>query len=381
VRFCREVPGTGELGVFARGDRSVIATFPGTTLDNSYSMNVADLCPVGALTTKDFRFRVRVWDLEDVDGICTGCSRGCNIHISVGKKRREVYRYRPRRNEQVNGTWMCDAGRLSYTEIGRPDRLAACLVRSPEGALEERPLDVAVATAARRLRALIEAKGAGVVCGVASAHASNEDLYTFKRLLDALEIEMIGVPVVSGTPDSVLLEAERAPNAFGARALGFGDALPLAERVRGGGADGLIVLGHDLLDSRYLGGIEPLERLETIIAMDRHHSPIDRVAAVVLAARHPAEKECTFTNSAGHVQQVQPAVAAADGVRSEGETLTLLGAALELPGFEEPWDVRAVSRAMARDIAAFRGLHLGSVGPMGAASDPVDAEPLEGEEV
>jgi NADH-quinone oxidoreductase subunit G len=85
VRFCREVTGTGELGVLERGDRSVLETFPGESLDNPYSMNVADICPVGALTTKDFRFKMRVWFLENIEGICTGCARGCNVYLDVAK--------------------------------------------------------------------------------------------------------------------------------------------------------------------------------------------------------------------------------------------------------------------------------------------------------
>jgi NADH-quinone oxidoreductase subunit G len=97
VRFCREIPKTGELAIFNRGDHSVIETFPGMPLDNPYSMNVADICPVGALTTKDFRFKIRVWFLEEVPGICTGCSNGCNIHLGVANNK--VYRYVPRRND------------------------------------------------------------------------------------------------------------------------------------------------------------------------------------------------------------------------------------------------------------------------------------------
>ncbi|UCE87655.1 MAG: (2Fe-2S)-binding protein, partial [Deltaproteobacteria bacterium] len=116
VRFCREIPKTGELAVFNRGDHSVIETFPDTELDNPYSMNVADICPVGALTTRDFRFKIRVWFLEDVPGICTGCANGCNVHMGVANNK--VYRYVPRRNDDVNETWLCDAGRMSYKEIG-----------------------------------------------------------------------------------------------------------------------------------------------------------------------------------------------------------------------------------------------------------------------
>jgi NADH-quinone oxidoreductase subunit G len=115
VRFCREIPGTGELVVLNRGDESVIETFPGAPLDNPYSMNVADICPVGALTTRDFRFKIRVWFLEDVPGVCTRCAKGCNVHLGVANNK--VQRYVPRRNDAVNETWICDVGRLSYHEI------------------------------------------------------------------------------------------------------------------------------------------------------------------------------------------------------------------------------------------------------------------------
>ena len=134
VRFCREVPETGELVVANRGDASVIETFPGVPLDNDYSMNVADICPVGALTTKDFRFKIRVWFLDDVPGVCTGCANGCNVHLGVANNK--VYRYVPRRNDAVNDTWICDEGRMSYKEIGAPDRMRRALVRGELGVPE-----------------------------------------------------------------------------------------------------------------------------------------------------------------------------------------------------------------------------------------------------
>ena len=327
VRFCKEVTGTGELGVFDRGDRSVLETFPGSPLKNDYSMNVADLCPVGALTTKDFRFKMRVWFLKDVDGICTGCSRGCNVHIGVAKN--EVQRYVPRRNDAVNGMWMCDPGRLSYKEIGREDRLSCCLVRAPDGELREATLDEAVEVAAMRLHALIDAKGAGVVAGVASAHASNEDLVFFKSFLDTLETELSVLPVVVGEADDLLIEAEKAANAAGARAAGFGDVAPFLERLRGGGVDGLIVMGHDLLDGAFLAGTEALEGLDTLIGLDTHHSALERVAHVVFPVRHAAEKDATYTNSAGLVQGVKRAVVPGPDVLDEREVLARIAWALE----------------------------------------------------
>jgi len=377
IRFCREVTGTRELGVFNRGDASVVDTLPGTPLDNPYSMNVADVCPVGALTTRDFRFKIRTWFLENVDGVCTGCSRGCNLHLGVANNK--IQRYLPRRNDAVNGTWICDAGRLGYKRIGSPDRLKHALARNADGTLVATDFTAVVAVAAERLRRVIEAKGAGVVAGVASAHATNEDLFTFKRFLDALGVETRVAPVVRGDSDEILVEAEKAANAAGARALGFGDATLVVDRIRSGGLDAIIVMGHDLLDERYLDGAEGLATLDTVILLDIHQSALQRMAHAVFPTRHAAEKFGTLTNSAGRVQRVRPAVEPAWDAASEGEVLVQLGAALDLPGFDGPYDPLAVSRELADAEPVFMGTDWQSLGPHGGnsavASPPAAEEP------
>jgi NADH-quinone oxidoreductase subunit G len=331
VRFCREIPGTGELAVVGRGDRSAIETFPGARLENDYSMNVADVCPVGALTTRDFRFRIRVWFLEDVPGICTGCSNGCNVYLGVANNR--VYRYVPRRNDAVNDTWICDAGRLSYRTIGGADRLRQPLVRGELGVPEAVSLEAAIAEAAERITRLVDAKGAGVIAGIASAHATNEDLATFRRFLEALGTETAGVAVVRGEADALLVKEEKAANAEGARALGFADAGAVVERIRGGGVEAVVMLGHDLLHPQYLDGEAPLADLETVIALDTHASALERVAHVLIPTRVAAEKRGTLTNHAGRVQPVEPAVEPGWEVFGEGDVLARLGAALGLSGF------------------------------------------------
>ncbi|MDH3687567.1 MAG: 2Fe-2S iron-sulfur cluster-binding protein, partial [Myxococcales bacterium] len=293
VRFCREVTGTNELGVLRRGDRSVLETAPGHPLDNDYSMNVADICPVGALTTKDFRFKVRVWDLENVPGVCTGCSRGCNVEIGVA--RGEVQRYVPRRNDAVNETWLCDAGRLSYKEIGAPDRVREVSVRGEHG-LAPVSLEDAIAGVSARVRAVLDERGGAAVAGIASAHACNEDLRVFAAFLDSLGAGARGAPVPLGPADELLVRPEKAANAAGARALGFGDPAPWLDRLRVGDAGVLIVLGHDLLGDAFLGSEAPLSAIDTVVLIDTHQSPLVRVADFVFPARHPAEREGTLTN-------------------------------------------------------------------------------------
>jgi NADH-quinone oxidoreductase subunit G len=368
VRFTREVSKTSELTVTNRGDRSTIETFPGAPLDNDYSMNVADICPVGALTTKDFRFKIRVWFLDDKPGICTGCANGCNVHLGVANN--QVYRYVPRRNDAVNETWMCDEGRMSYKRIGAPDRVKEAMVRGAGGGLASAKLDTAIAAAASKLRA-VTSGGAGVVAALASAHATNEDLFVLRRFCEALGTETMGVAVPTGRADELLIKAEKAANGAGARALGFKDAQSVVDRVKAGAVRALIVLGHDAL--AVLGGEAALASLDCVILLDTHHSPLERAAHVVFPARVAAEKRGTLTNHAGRVQRTTPAVEPAFDAFSEGELLMRLGQALGLAGFAPgaSFDAREISKLIGQAVPAFAGRDYDSLGdeglPLGAA--------------
>lgn len=121
VRFTEEVSKTNELGIFNRGDHAEIGTHAGKPLDNKYSLNTVDICPVGALTSKDFRFRQRVWYLKDSETVCNGCSTGCNVKVYFNKE--GVFRVKPKRNDAVNGYWMCDDGRDIYKFVNKENRL------------------------------------------------------------------------------------------------------------------------------------------------------------------------------------------------------------------------------------------------------------------
>jgi len=126
TRFCDEITKTGELCFTERGDHTELTAYPGRQLDNPYSLNTVDLCPVGALTSRDFRFKQRVWFLKTTDSICPGCATGCNIRVQHNKG--VVYRLLPRENDAVNQCWMCDEGRDTYKPVLAQNRL-----RSPMG--------------------------------------------------------------------------------------------------------------------------------------------------------------------------------------------------------------------------------------------------------
>jgi NADH-quinone oxidoreductase subunit G len=342
VRFCREISRTGELGVFDRGDESVLEVFPGAELDNPYSMNVADICPVGALTTRDFRFKIRVWFLEDVPSVCNGCANGCNIFVS--KYKTTIYRYLPRRNDAVNDTWICDFGRMSYKRQAE-GRLERALLGGEPASLE-----AALERAADLLRGA-RAGGARVL-GIASPFASNEDLFTLRRLLDDLGAGPGVFRVPRGAPDDLLLKAERAPNAAGARALGFVEDGPV-----GTGGVG-IALGHELEPAELAG-------LDALILIDAHDSPLARRADVALPARSFQETGGSFTNHARRAQRFEAAVEPRHEARALGEWLGRLAAAAGVPGWQAHWDVRAISRELATAVPAFAGADLDGLGDHG----------------
>jgi len=263
---------------------------------------------------------------------------------------------------------------MSYKEIGAPDRVNSPMMRGELGVLELTTYDEAIREAAGQLKAIVDSGGPSLIAGVASAHATNEDLAIFARFLQALPSENYGVAVPTGEDDALLIKKEKAANAVGARALGFGDARAVADRVRGGGIRGLIVMGHDLLEESILSDPEVLSNVDTLIVLDTHHSAMERFAHFVFPTRHAAEKHGTLTNHAGRVQAIRPAVEPAWDARADGEVIALLAAALGLSGFDGKYDVRAASKSLAERQPAFAGIDLDAVGESGAVLAGTGAE-------
>ncbi len=344
VRFCHEIPKTGELGVFGRGDDSRLEVFPGAALDNPYSMNVADICPVGALTTKDFRFKIRVWFLDDVESICNQCSNGCNIWAS--RSNNKVYRYVPRRNDAVNETWMCDAGRMSYETIAE-GRLTVPRVEGRAAGYAD-----AVRRAALLLRGALDSGGR--IVGVASPFATNEDLFALKKLLAQLGAEPAVFHVPRGEADELLVKAEKAPNAAGARALGMRESTePL------GRAQLVLALGHTFPEDAFA-------LVDDLVLLDTHASELSSRARVVLPALYFAEKAGTFTNHAGRVQRFEPVTEPLWEAWAEGNLLAQIAASAGLDGWSASWNARQASVELAEAEPAFRGLALGALDAGGA---------------
>src|SRR5690242_1586763 len=170
IRFTKDIVGDDALGNVNRGSYNTLTAYPGKPFDNNYTLNTVDICPVGALTSKDFRFKMRVWFLKETRSICTGCGTGCNTII--GSRENVMYRYEPRENDAVNSSWMCDYGRLNYKWINREDRLKEVLVKR-DGQQQTYVWN----TALGEISAKLKVAAPGSVAIIASARQTNEELY------------------------------------------------------------------------------------------------------------------------------------------------------------------------------------------------------------
>jgi len=304
VRFMREVRKNPQLGVEARGNHSFIVAFPGHPLDDRYSGNVVDLCPVGALTSTDFRFRGRVWFLSSARSVCTGCARGCDVFLDY--MRDTTYRYRPRENEAVNQEWMCDQGRLSYKPFNAKRVEQARVGRAP-GRMATR-----AEAAAKAGRALGVHAGQGTLALLASPVASLEDLlvslFVARDGLKLSDVYVGGRP--DGWQDDFLKRADENPNRKGlelvARALGFSvkPAAELAAAVEAGSVKAVWAVGAELPDPR-LAAI--LAKAEALVVQATNESELTAAATVLFPAAPTPESDGTFVNFEGRAQRFEMA--------------------------------------------------------------------------
>ena len=297
IRTCDQVAGVHQLEFAHRGDHEILTTAPGAQLDNPYSLNTVDVCPVGALTSKDFRFTMRAWELEATPSVCNGCATGCNIEIH--HKNGRAWRLVPRHNPDVNDYWMCDEGRLTYHPL-REHRLVGAIVDGlPAG------WDRAIRAAADRLTpALASARGSiGVVL---SAQYSNEDNFALAKLAKAwgvTNVYLAAKPDVPSRADGKLRVADVNPNRAGAQLIAESLGLAAKPTVElSADVRVLVMLGSELpeIDDAKLRELD-------IIAISTHeHGPVAN-AKVALPASAWAEVSATVTNNKGHVQRMHPA--------------------------------------------------------------------------
>lgn len=361
VRFCSEVSKTNDLAVLFRGDKSVIDTYPGKPLDNKYSLNTVDLCPVGALTSTDFRFRVRVWFLEETNSVCPGCSNNCSIRIC--HRRGKVYRLLPRKNMDINKVWMCDEGRNTYKPTGDNNRLTTPLVLKGDK-LEEVQWDEAFSVMAKGLKSVKNDE----IGGIGSAHATNEECYLFEKLVKGISN---GKNLVFVAPtweaDDFLIKEENAANPQGVRELGLkvSSVNKMIKEINSGKLKALYLIGNDIIKDADAKGeiMQALSKLDFLVLQDTHITDLCSIANVVLPSATFVEKEGTFTSINNIVQKINPAFPPPDEARPD---LEIFGGAAKTMG--KPFDSvepDKVMEEMAKNVKNFKKVSYADLGNSG----------------
>jgi NADH-quinone oxidoreductase subunit G len=359
IRFCQEIAKDDVLGFVDRGSYTVLTAHPGKRLENNYSLNTVDICPVGALTSSDFRFKMRVWFLKETKSICTSCATGCNTII--GTREDVIYRQTPRENDAVNSCWMCDYGRLNFDYIQSDRRLLEPRIVSEEK-LVATDWPIAIAQAALHLKQL-----SGVeIAIIASGRMTNEELWMVLQLARALGVELIDIVPRTGPGDDILLSEDRNPNTNGARLLGVtsepGAKLPaIAAAVKSGRVKALITLGENPM--RLGISAEQLQNLSAFIVMDILSNAATEHATVVLPSLAFAEKRGSMINGDGRLQRLNRAVRAPGQACDDWEILRDLIQACSGPN--SIYSIEDVFRQMAEAVPQLAGLSLGRIGDLG----------------
>jgi NADH-quinone oxidoreductase subunit G len=362
VRFADEMLHEPVLGITERGGYSTLSIHPGHRFDSNYSLNTVDICPVGALTSKDFRFQMRTWFLKETKSICTGCATGCNIVI--GSREKTIYRYTPRPNEEVNSHWMCDIGRLGFHYAHDPARFLTPQARVGPTLFPAAWPD-AIRQAAERLRACAP----GEVAIVASARLTNEDLFLLGELRAALrEGTLCDIVPRVGQADGYLRSADLNPNTAGARLLGLGDdgrqLAAIAQGIERGEIKALLVAGDDVTGAGIPAVL--LEKLEFLLYVGLLPDATSLLAHMILPGATPMEKKGTMVSSPGgkmRLQRLDRAVPTPGVAREEWEIFRDLKA--EIGGGNGIYSSDEVFKAMSEKYPAFAGKSWSKISELG----------------
>jgi NADH-quinone oxidoreductase subunit G len=381
VRFTREISGTAELQVINRGHHSEIDIFPGEPLNNKLATNVVDLCPVGALCSKDFLYKHRVWNLKTKNSVCADCSTGCSIHLDGNKN--IVYRLRPRSNPQAQGHFMCDDGRLGYHYVNSIERFLRPMVRR-DGQLMPRPWAEVIGSLRQALRTTAEKDGAAVA-GVLSPFLTCEEAYLLAKYLKGLSgqvrLALGPVPVVGEDdtypkdrrgrpvqPVKFTIRAEKCPNRRGVEEVlrhFQGDVIPFDEIVRSAAEGQIQALYLAVSSAPRPGGwvnevqAQALQKVPLVVCQDLLPSLVSAFAHYVLPGASFAEKDGTFVNHAGLAQALHWAVTPTGECRTDGAIFLDL---LERRGLVH---VPTLRKELAAEVSYFAPLAGGDPGEYG----------------
>jgi NADH-quinone oxidoreductase subunit G len=356
IRVCDEVAREHQLEMRYRGDHEELGTAPGAVLDNPYSLNTVDVCPVGALTSKDFRFTMRAWELIMTPSICNGCATGCNMEIHHRDER--AWRLIPRHNPEVNDYWMCDEGRFTYHEL-REQRVAGPVLDGLPASWER-----ALTQAQAKLRSALDADKSKVGVVLSAQHTNEDNYLLFKLARDVWQLDRIYLGGKAPEPDradDILRDADVNPNTAGVQAIARAGGCELLDEARleadlvGGQLSALLVLGYETPLSG--PALDRARQLDALVVIAHREAGIAAETHVTLPSAMWAEVHGTITNRQGKVQRMHAAFPPPGQALPAWEVVNRLAQACDVAmGYSHP---KAIFKDMVAAVDAFSGADWG----------------------
>ncbi len=362
IRFMDEVAEEPVLGFSERGTHTTVGVYPGRELDNNYGLNTVDLCPVGALTSNDFRFQMRTWFLKETASIDTNCGTGTNIIIwTRGNK---IFRVTPRQNDEVNSCWMPDSHRLSYTCPSHDNRLSAPLIKA-DGVHEETCWSNSITAAGEAIK---QFEGNEIAI-IASGKQTNEELFMMRTLAAELGTDLISIIPHTQESDKMLISEDRNPNTTGAGlVLGLDDPTEKLATIKDGISNGsikaVIAASEDLLDAGF--SANDIDALELLISIFNTTNATAQASDIVFPGASSAEKRGSMINVTGRLQKLNAACIPPADARDDWEIISDLILAItgETPE-QAPLSIDQLSEILSNNIPQLEGKNLANISELG----------------
>ena len=361
IRFMDEVAGDAVLGFTQRGTHTTLTVHPGRLLDSNYSLNTADICPVGALTSNDFRFQMRVWFLKETPSIDVNCGTGTNIVIHT--RGNTIHRITPRQNDAVNSNWMPDSHRLNFHYIDSETRLTEPLLRE-----NAKHLSTTWTQALETFSAKIKKFEAEEIAIIGSARMTNEELLLLDELRIALGVKNFSLVARNGEADALLIAADRNPNTTGAKLVlkqedPYVSLAAIRSGIQSGKIKALLSFQEDLItDAGFVA--EDLTKLDFFVQSTLLANPSAAYADLILPGAAFAEKRGSMVNLSGRLQRLNRAIEPPTHARDDWEMLrdlisSVTGEKSVIHSIEE------VFKKLASTVSEFNGMTLSKIGAQG----------------